>query len=70
MNPHQPPPGSNLDEVRPDEALLLLAYRRCSERRQGMLRFLADYFAGGGDGDEPASVEAQIIQLEPRSRRD
>lgn len=69
MNPHQPPPGSNLDEVRPDEALLLLAYRRCSERRQGMLRFLADYFAGGGDDEEPI-VEAQIIPLEPHSRRD
>lgn len=51
---------NELDEVRPSEVPLLLAYRRCSERHQHILRFLANYFSSIDDEPRPP---AEVIPL-------
>lgn len=59
------PPVENLhDGINPDELLLVLAYRRCSERRQIVIRTFVHrlaYREGPQDDSRPANLHTAVV---------
>jgi hypothetical protein len=60
----EPPEHLHHGEQSADEVMLLLAYRRCTDRRKAAVRFFAQALSAIDEADGP---DAEIIPL-PRPR--